>query len=166
MTRWILRLALLAVLVLGGVYGWHALFPGPEQVIKKRLKQLAEAASSTGNEGLLAKAARVQKLTTFFTPDVEITIDIPGQFNSEISGIDELTRLVAAARSLGKAVTVELLDVSVSLAPDQRTAEAHMTGTANISGEASPQVQELKAHLRLVDGQWLIYRAETVRTLR
>ena len=166
MTKWILRLALLALLVLGAVWSWHRLFPGPEQVIKKRLVQLAEAASSTGNEGLIPKAARIQRLTSFFTPDVEITIDMPGQFNAQISGTEDLTRVAAAARSMGSPVKVELLDVSVTVAPDRNSAEAHMTGTATVPGDRVPQVQELKAQLRKVNGDWLIYRAETVKTLR
>ncbi len=166
MTKWILRLALVAILGFGGVWGWHTFFPGPEQVIKKRLFQLAQTASTTGDEGLLPKAARVQKLTTFFTQDVEITIDMPGQFSAQISGTDDLTRVAAAARSMGKPVKVELLDVSVTLAPDRNSAEAHMTGAATVPGERAPQVQELKAAFRKVNGEWLIYRAETVRTLR
>lgn len=166
MTKWILRLALVALLVFGAFWAWHALFPGPEQVIKKRLSQLAQAASTTGNEGLIPKAARVQKLTTFFTPDVEITIDMPGQFNAQISGTDDLTRVAAAARSMGKPVKVELLDVTVTLAADLNSAEAHMTGAAIIPGERAPEVQELKAQLRKINGDWLIYRAQTVRTLR
>jgi SnoaL-like domain len=166
MTKWVLRLALIAGLFVGGVWGWRTLFPGPEQVIKRRLEQLAKAASTTGDEGLLAKAAHVQKVTTFFTPDVEIVLDIPGQYNAEVSGLDELTRMVAAARSMGKRIKVEFLDVSVAIAPDQNSAQTHMVGQAIITGERGLQVQELKAQLRKVDGQWLVNRVETVRTLR
>jgi len=166
MTKWILRLALVAALVIGGAWGWRTLFPGPEQVIKNRLAQLARAASTTGEEGLLAKAAQVQKLTSFFTPDVELLIDIPGQYNADISGLDDLTRMAALARSSGKKIKVQLLDVSVVVAPDQNSAEVHMTGTATVSGERDPQVQELRAQLRKVDGQWLINQVRTVRTLR
>lgn len=166
MTKWILRLALVAGLVMGGVWGWRALFPGPDQIIKRRLEQLAQTASVTGDEGLLAKAAHVQKLTTFFTPDVEIVIDIPGQYNAEISGLDELTRTAAAARSMGKSIKVEFLDVTVTIAADQNSAQAHMIGEVHVTGERGLQVQELSAQLRKVDGQWLINRAETVRTLR
>ncbi len=166
MTKWILRLALLAALLSGGIWGWHRLFPGPEEIIKRRLAQLAQAASTSGDEGLLAKAAHVQKLTSFFTPDVEIVIDMPGQYSADITGADELTRMAAAARSMGKSIKVELVDVSVALGPDKASAEAHMTGKATVTGDRSLQVQELKAQLRKVDGQWLISRAETVQTLR
>jgi len=166
MTKWILRLALIAGLLAGGAWAWHALFPGPEQVIKSRLLQLAKTASTPGNEGLLAKAARVQKLTSFFTPDVEILVDIPGQYKADITGIDELTRMAAAERSMGKSVKVEFYDLTVALAGGRTSAEVHMTGTATVGGEHEPQVQELRAQLRNVDGQWLINRVQTVRTLR
>lgn len=166
MTKWILRMAVFAALAGAGVWGWRHLLPGPEQIIRKRLNEIAETASTSGNEGLLAKAARVQKLATFFTPDVEIAIDMPGYYTQEITGVDELTRLAAASRAMGRAIHIELLDVTVKVAPDRLSAEAHMTGTATVPGEPAPQVQELKAWLRRVDGEWLIKRAETVRTLR
>ena len=166
MMRWILRLALLGGLIVAGIWGWRVLFPGPEQIIRKRLTQLAETASSTGNEGALARLAHAQKLTSFFTPDVEIIIDMPGQYSHTINGADELMQAAAAARSLGTPVQIELLDVTIVLGPDQQTAEAHMTGKATVPGDRTPQVQELKAQLQKVEGQWLIKRAETVRTLR
>ncbi len=166
MTKWILRLAAIACLVVAGVWAWRTLFPSPEQVIRKRLVQLAETASTTGKEGALAKASRVQSLANFFTPDVEITIDIPGQFDHEISGRQELVNLALASRSMGQPVEVELVDVTVIVQPGATSAEAHMAGTATIPGERTVQIQELRAHLRKIDGQWLIDRAETVRTLR
>ena len=166
MTKWILRLALIALLALVGMWGSRTLFPGPEQIIKQRLAKLAEAASTSGEEGLLAKAARVQRLTSFFTPDLEIVIDMPGEYNAEITGIDELTRMAGAARSMGRYIKVELVDINVMLNPDQNSAEAHMTGKATVRGENALHVQELKAQLRKVNGQWLVSRIESVRTLR
>jgi hypothetical protein len=166
MTRWILRLALLGGVIIAGIWGWRVLFPGPEQIIRKRLTQLTETASSTGNEGALAKLAHAQKLASFFTPNVEITVDLPGQYSQKINGTDELMQAAAAARSLGSPVKIELLDVTIVLGPDLQTAEAHMTGKATVPGDRTPQVQELKVRLKKVEGQWLIDHAETVRTLR
>jgi hypothetical protein len=166
MTKWILRLAFLFLLALCAVWVWHALFPGPELVIRKRLQQLAGIASTSGTEGNLARMNNARKLTTFFTPDLEISIEVLGQYETNIRGVDELLRLAVAARSMGQPIKVDLVDVNVIVAPDKQSAEAHMTGSANLRGEKMPQVQELKAQLKKVDGQWLISRAETVRTLR
>jgi ketosteroid isomerase-like protein len=166
MTKWILRLALLTAMLFGGVWAWHFFFPGPEQLIRKRLMAVARTASTSGAEGALAKASRAQGLSAYFTPDVEITIDLPGQYNQTINGVTELMQLAMAARSMGRSVKVELLDLSVAVAPDKASAEAHLTGQATISGEQTPQVQELKAHLKKVQRDWLIDRVETVRTLR
>ncbi len=166
MTKWILRLAAIACLVMAGVWAWRTLFPSPEQVIRKRLAHLAETASTTGKEGTLAKASRVQSLANFFTPDVEISIDVPGQYNHEISGREELVGLAMASRSMGQPIRVELVDINVTVEPGETSAEAHLAGTAVIPGERTVQIQELRAHLRKIDGQWLIDRAETVRTLR
>ena len=166
MTKWILRLAAVVVLAAAAVWCWHHLFPGPEQVIRKRLAQLARSASTETGEGSIAKAARVQGLSGYFTPDVEITVDLPGEFSQSIHGTPELMQLAMAARSMGRSIKVDLLDVSVDVAPDGLSAVAHMTGQAKISGEQSLQVQELKAHFRKVQSDWLIDRVETVKTLR
>jgi len=165
MTKWILRIAGVVALVLLATWIWHSLFPGPEQLIRKRLTQLAQSASSRSNEDPLAKAFRVESVTGYFTPDAEIIIDMPGEFSQTIHGINELIPLVTAARSMGRTIKVELVDITVTVAPDKTSAEAHMTGEAKISGESNVQVQELKAHFKKVQRDWLIDRVETVRTL-
>ena len=165
MTKWILRVVAAAALITAAIWIWHTLFPGPEQVIRKRLAQLAKTASSNSGEGAIAKASRAQSLTTFFTPDVEITVDVP-ELNQSIHGTAELMQLAMAARSMGRSIKVDLLDISVIVAPDKLTAVAHMTGEAKISGESTLQVQELRAHFTKVQRDWLIDKVETVRTLR
>jgi hypothetical protein len=67
---------------------------------------------------------------------------------------------------MGRSIKVQLLDVSVIVAADKLSAEAHLTGEARLEGDQTPQVQELKAHLKKVNKDWLIDRVETVRTLR
>jgi hypothetical protein len=49
--------------------------------------------------------------------------------------------------------------------PDKQSAVADLTVEAKVSGERDPIVWEMKFTLRKTDGQWLITRVETVRTL-
>jgi hypothetical protein len=165
MKKWSLRIFLLAVLVGLGLWGWRAWFPGPEAVIRKRLTELARTASFSANEGALAKLANAQSLTAFCTPDVEITVDIPGHSTQTINGHDELLSAVAGARSAVHGLNVEFFDILVTVAPDQNSAEANLTAKGKVSGEKDFYVQELKFLLKKVEGQWLIFRVETVRTL-
>jgi hypothetical protein len=165
MKKWLLRLALLILLIGLGFWGSRALFPSPEQVIRQRLTELARTASSSGNEGALVKLANAQALTAFCTPDVEITIDIPGRSRQTISGQEELLQAAAGARSLANGLTVQFFDILVNVAPDRSSAIAELTAKANIPQEREFYVQELKFRLKQVNGKWLIFRAETVRTL-
>jgi hypothetical protein len=165
MKKWCGRLIVLLILGGLGYWGWRTWFPSPEQVICKRLNELARAASFSGKEGALVKLANAQALTTFCTPDVEITIDIPGHSRQTISGHEELLQLAVAARSYGNGVNVEFFDILVSVAPDQTSATAELTAKANVPREKEFYVQELKFALRKVEGKWLICRAETVKTL-
>lgn len=165
MKGWLVRAALLGAL-LGLVYcGWIVLFPSPERIIAKRLAHVARLACVGPNEGALARLANGQKLTTFFTSDVEITVDVPGRTSQTLNGRDELLQAVMAARSALAPLKVEFLDITVSLNADKQSALAHLTAKATLPGERSPEVQELKIDFRKTDHDWLIQHVETVRTL-
>lgn len=165
MRLWLWRLVLLAAV--GGVvfWGWRVLHPTPQRVIRRELAELANTACIPSNEGQLAKLARAQKLASFFTSDTQITIDLPGRFDQTISGRDEVQQRALAARALLAGLKVEFLDVSVAVDPNGEAAEAHLTGKANIPGDAMPQVEELKLGFKKVEGDWLIQRVENVQTL-
>jgi hypothetical protein len=165
MKKWVWRLAVVVVLAGLGFWGWRVLFPAPEQVIRKRLNQLAVTASFSGSEGALVKVAKAQAITSFCTPDVEITLDVPGYGHHEINGIAELLQQAAAARSYHEGFTVQFLDIIVNVAPDQNSAVADLTAKGGVLHEKDFNVQELRFKLRKVEGKWLIYRAETVHTL-
>jgi len=136
------------------------------RVIRKQLTELAKAASIGPREGELARVMNSQKLAGFFTPDVEITVDIPGHSLQTISGRDEVMQIAMRAHSTMSNVKVQFVDVSVSVAPDKESATAHLTAKANVPGDDVPQVQELKAQFQKVGRDWLINRVETVKTLR
>ena len=166
MKRWLLRLGLLAGLVALGFWGWHVLFPGPEQVIRRRLNELARAATIAPNESPLARLYNAQKLAGFFTPDVEVMVDVPGYSLHTFSGRDNLIEAATGARSTFGSLTVELVDIEVSMNSDKRSARVDLTAKVNRPGESTPQPQELKVDFKKIDGEWLIDRAETVRPLR
>ena len=166
MRRWALRILLLGIVVALGIWGWQVWFPGPEQVIRRQLTELARLASISPNEARLKKLATAEQLAGFCTKDVEISVDVPGRSTFTISGKDELRETVIGARSSGSSVTVEFVDVSVNVAPDKTTAVARLTAKATIPGDNVPQVQELKIDFKKVEKDWLVNHAETVRTLR
>ena len=166
MKLWVTRGILLAGLIFLGIWGWRALFPSPELVIRKRLNQLAQAATIKPNEGTLVKLAHSQKVASFFAVDAEIDIELPGRFPQSVSGRDDIMRAVAGVRNTLSSLKVECLDISVQMGNDGESAVAHFTGKADLPGDNTPQVEELQANFKKIDHEWLIQRVANVRTLR
>src|SRR5512141_863919 len=166
MKGWAARLFILLVLIGAGAWAWKVWYPSPENAVRKCLNDAARIASVTTKEGQLMRLSRAESFASHFTSDVEINIDIPGEYSQTIQGRDELLRIAAIARAMGNPVRVDLVDLTVTVAADAKSAEAHFTGEARLSGQRSIQAQEIRAQLVKVNRDWLIRHVETVRTLR
>jgi ketosteroid isomerase-like protein len=161
------RIILVVALIGLGVWGWRMLFPSPQSVIRSRLLQLAQTASFDRKDGALRRAYKAERITDFFTPDVVISVDIRGYEETSLSGRDQVQAAINYAlgpRGLG-GLKAELRDISVTLGADKQTAVANLTGKFTAEGQSYFIVKELNVSLKKVGGKWLIYRAETVRTL-
>jgi hypothetical protein len=161
----IIRIVLLAALAALGIWLWTVLFPSPEKVVRRRLTELARTVSSSANESDLTRLAAARSVAGFFAATVELNVDLPelGQHNS--MDREEITQLALMGRSRAGGLRVKFPDINITVAPDKQSAMADLTVEANVSGEHDPIVQEMKFTLRKTDGQWLITRVETVRTL-
>jgi hypothetical protein len=158
------RLTQLVILVAVCFWIWSVLFPSPEKIIHKQLAGLAHAASFVANEGPLARANNVARLTSFFSADAQLNVDVPDRGTQTLRGRDEIMQAAIYARSAG-ALTVEFHDVSVRLAADKQSAAVDVAVTARTSGDRDFLVQEMKIAMKKIDGKWLVTRVETVKTL-
>lgn len=165
MKRGLFRILALAALAVFCFFGWRWLHPSAEAVIRQRLFALARAATIPANEGQLLKLANAQKVASFFTTDTEITLDFPGRFTQTISGRNEVQEKALGARSVLNGLAVDFVDVSVTVESGAETALARLTARAVFPGDNAPQVEELKVDLKKVDSEWLIHRAQNVKTL-
>jgi len=161
----IIRIVLFAALAVLGIWLWTVLFPSPEKVICRRLMELARTASFSANGSDLARLAAARSLAGFFSTNVEMNVDLPRFTQRSSLDRDEITQMALAASSRAGGLKVKFPDINVTVAPDKQSAVADLTVEANVSGEADPMVQEMKFTLHKIDGQWLIIRVETVRTL-
>ena len=164
MKEWFIRGVLVAALATVGIWTWSVLFPSPEKIIRKRLNELAKTASFSSKEGLVAKAWNASLLAGFFTPDVELTVEVPGRQHT-ISGRDELLQAAASARSTLSSLSIEFPDIKVVVAPDRTSATVNLTARGKASSERDYYLQELKMRMIKVKRDWLINQVETVRTL-
>jgi hypothetical protein len=165
MKHWLFRGVMLAALIAAGIWGWRVLFPGPEQVIRKRLTELARAASFRPDESPFAAWSNSQEVTTFCTSDVEITVEGPGHSPQTLNGREELLQAAAGVRSIVGSLKVEFLDTTVTVVPGKPIGFANLTAKGTVPGDKDFLVQELKFTFKKIDGHWLISRVETVKTL-
>jgi hypothetical protein len=157
-------LTLLALLALG-LWLRSVLFPGPEKIIRRQLAAAAKIASFAGNEGPLTKVRNASKLAGYFSLDAQVTFDAPGHGQQMLSGRNEIQQTAMGARSAISSLAVEFLDVNVTLTADKQSATVDLTAKARVGGDSSAYVQEMKFVLKNINGQWLIVRVETVKTL-
>ena len=163
--KWAFRGAVTVILVALGVWIWVTFFPGPERAIRKRLAQLAQLGSFASNEGALAKGLNTQQLAGFFTPDVQVSVDVPGIQRVKLSGRDNLLTAAMAVRGNLSNLKVDLYDINITFGPDKTTAIVSLTLKVQANGERDFTPQEMKFTMEKVNGEWLIREAETVRTL-
>ena len=148
-----------------GFWLWSVLFPNPQKVIRNRLIKAARLASFSASEGNIARVANIEALGTYFTDEIEIKVDVPNYESHTFTRREELTQAAMAARSVVGSVKADFPDITVDLDPGNQTATANVTLRVDINGEKNAVIQELKVYLKKVNGDWLIYRLDTIRTL-
>jgi hypothetical protein len=161
----IIRIVLLAALAALGIWLWTVLFPRPEKVIRRRLTELARTVSSSANESDLTRLAAARGVAGFFAANVELNVDLPELGQRSSMDREEITQLALMARSRAGGLHVKFPDINITVAPDKQSAVADLTVEAKVFGERDSVVREMKFTFRKTDGQWLITRVETVRTL-
>ena len=163
--RIFVRLFLGAAFIALGFWLWTILFPSPDNLIRKRIAEVARLASFSAGEGLVKQGLRVKSLASCFGPQVEVAIDLPGNQHHELAGRDEIIQVALVASQSRRWLKVELLDLSVVLAPDQESSVVNLTLRVRFPEQKDIVVQEMKFSLQKIDREWLIIRMETVRTL-
>jgi hypothetical protein len=160
-----IRITLLAVLIALGWWLYTVFFPPPEKAVRKQLAKVARLASIRPDQGLLSRGASIQELANCFDPQVEITLNQRQGSELSFTGRDGIIETAKLAHARLKSLEVEFLDLNVTLASDKESATVHLTAKASSSEESDFQVQELKFTLKRINGEWLIIRIETIRTL-
>jgi len=161
------RVLLLALVIGGGIWLWMYFHPGPEEAIRRRLADVAQEISFKSDEGMVAKAMHSQKLAGYFARDVSLMIDLPEIASHESMSRDEIAKFALALRSTPyfRSLKVQCLDPVITLGADKKSAMVDLTIRGETAGDKYLVVQEMKFTMKQVEGEWLILRVETIKTL-
>ena len=162
----LLRLLLLAGLVVLAIWAWRTFSRDPKTIVRRQLEKIARLASFPPNTGNLSRVAEVQRLGRLFAEDAQVTLDAPGVEAHTFNGRAELMQAAMVAKSLGNGLKVEFLDMNIEMGEGAKSALVDLTLKARIGGENDIIAQELKFTLKLIDGEWLVTRVESVPTLK
>ena len=159
------RLGLLALT--GGLafWLWMVCFPSPEKVVLKKISQLAALANVGTGDSNLARAGKATQVIGDFANDGEIVVNVPGMVGT-LSGRDEIHDLVMAGFVSVTSLKVQFLDATARIGADRHTARLNCTGRVSVGDAKDTEIQELRFQLRKIEGNWLITRVETVKTLQ
>lgn len=146
-----------------GIY--YFLFPPPEKVIRSRIQKLAEAISSKPS-GNIAMVANVNRISSFFHPNVTITVEGFGVEFTSINGRGELQQVALTARQRLGGISVEFYNIDVIVGPDEASATATATALIKIGGDNNPITQDVRLTFEKDGRDWLIRSAVPQKSLK
>ena len=166
MVKWLSRIAVTAVLAAALWWGWQTFFPSDERQIRRLLDHVAETASIPTDAKFVSGVLAADRLQGYFTPQIEVDVEVPGEGRHTFTGREELTQAYMLARSQRRGLTVEFLDVIVAVGADHQAATSELTARVRQTGQNDFGVQELRLQLRKVEDTWRINRIETTRSIK
>ena len=161
-----LRLVLLAAVAGIGFWLWTVLFPSPEKIVLKKISNLAATATVSAADGNITRATKVGNLISYFAPDAEVTYDVSDVGSHTFASRDEIREAAAGAFTQLSSLKVQFFDAAATVGPDRQSAVVTCTAKVNIAGGKEFGIQELRFQFSKIDRDWLITRAETVKTLQ
>ena len=158
------RIVALVVLAAAALAAWHWFF-SDERAIRSRLGGLADTLSMPANTTDIARVTRLAGLRRYFADDVHVRLG--GQ---EVTSRDSLLALVSGWVPPPGGVTVEFVDVQVTVDPDGAAAHVYLTakvtGQDARTGETTIDAREANLTMSRREGDWVLSSAESEETLR
>lgn len=162
------RLAAVAVLALVSTSG-SACGSGEERAIRNQMSLIAESMTVPANDGELGRVARIATLRRALAPDVRVYVAgvSRGSQPSEIAGRDAVLALAGRWIPPAEGVSVEFLDVQVTLDEGGTSARVYCTARASSGTPERPVVdaRELTVSFSKIDGTWMVTAVRAEDTL-
>jgi hypothetical protein len=142
-----------------------------ERAIRNQLSTIAEALTVPANDGELGRVARIAAVRNVLAPDITVSTGVPArpgaQIQPELVGRDAVLALAARWVPPPGGVTVEFVDVQVTLDDSRVNAQVYCTARVSSGPEDRPLVdaRELTVGFTKIDGTWLIASVRPEETL-
>ena len=137
-----------------------------EDRVRRVIEGMARDASFTGNEGNIARVAKVESLVSAFTQDAELHVDQVLPVEASISGREAIQGMLMAGVPHVRSIRVQVHDVQVTL-ENQDHARAVLTASASAGGgKGDFNAQEFEFRLVRHEGRWRVRRVEAVLGFR
>jgi hypothetical protein len=158
----ILQLAVLAVVAFTV---WRFLFPSPEKVIAKKLQALA-ATISENPQGNISRVANVNRIGSFFHPNVSINLEGFGREAGSVQGRGELEQMALGARQNNLRISVQFSAIHIVVGAEGTNATALVTAEVKQNDQSEPVVQDIRFIFEKFDRAWLIHSATPAKSLK
>jgi hypothetical protein len=159
-----IRLVFLAIAIGLCVWLWIYLHPTPQEAIRRQLVALAKTATLEKREGNIPAGLRANEFSEYFGREVALNMEPRAVFPDSIER-SEIARVMLSIRTTYRSLGVKILDPVITVGADQKSAIVELTVNVAGDGDRHLLVQEMKFTMKEVDGNWLIIRVETVKTL-
>lgn len=160
------RLVVFAALAGLGFWLWTVLFPSPEKVVLKKVASLAANANISPADGNISRAAKASSVISAFANDAEIVFDVAGVGSHTMSGRDEIREAALGGFANVQSLKVRFMDANARVGADKQTAQVTCTAQVSTGDSRDFGIQELRFQLKKIEGDWLITKVETVKTLQ
>ncbi len=137
---------------------------GEERRIRGRLTELGDLLEKDNDESPLAAAEKSRRVGLLFTRDFEIRLE---PFQQVVTDRRQVTRTMLGYRSRFGKVSVGFRDEQLEIDEAAGRADLALTAVVSASRDGGPsrEAYRLAFHLRKVEGEWLIERADLLEVL-
>jgi len=167
MRRFLLTLGLAIVVAVGfAVRAWSDPKSREVRRIEKRLLGLASGISFTEQGSPFQRLAYGDRVADHFAESTELDITVGSREIQVTLSRGELRDRALATRATAKGLSVQFMDVVVSLNEAMNEATAHLTSKIFFKGEPDYWVQEFRFELAKVHPEgWKIRKIITIKTM-
>jgi hypothetical protein len=133
-----------------------------ERAIRNQMSSIAKTLTVPANDGELGRIARIAALRNVLAPDIHVSTAMSARPGAavppELVGRDAVLALVGRWVPPPGGVTVEFVDVQVTLDDSRTTATVYCTAKASSGPDERPLVdaRELTIGFAKMDGAWLV----------